>query len=98
MCRRGQKRCHVSQFLLALSCGVNNFTQEELYFDDFYFVGKNPETPLEPLEYCKYRLALYLYVLYIVAGISTATFALMKNLTIFAIFSSTKYLRGNSKI
>ena len=34
-------------------------------------LGKNPETPLEPPQYCQYPLTLYVHVFYIIGGIST---------------------------
>ena len=51
-------------------------------------LGKNPETVLEPPQYCQYLLALYLNVLYIIAGISTPNFALVWKTAQFLPFAA----------
>ena len=52
----GDGKGGISSFLLALSCGVNNFVQEELFiltnFPLMRNLKQNPETPLKPPRYC----------------------------------------------
>ena len=79
MCHMGTGIVPFFSILLALSCGLNNFVQEELFILTIFIswgnLGQNPEIPLEPPQYCQYSLALYLNVFfYIVAGISTLNF------------------------
>ena len=66
---------------LALSSGVNNFIQEELFILMIITLGgklrQKSRNPLEPPQYCQYSLALYLNVFYIIAGITTPNFTLV---------------------
>ena len=81
MCRLGTGKVSRFSVLIALSCGVNNFVQEELFILTILLyretLGKNAKMPLEPPQYCQYPLALSLNVFYMVAGISTPNFALV---------------------
>ena len=81
MCRLGTEKVSFFSVLLALSRGEDNFVQEKLLFKRFLLyietLGKHQEIPLEPPQYRQYPLTRHLDVFYIVAGISTPSFALV---------------------
>ena len=92
----GDEKGVIFSVLVALSCGVNNFIQEEIIICRFYFIWKpltKIQNPLEPPQYCQYLLTLCLNVFYIVAGVTKCRYTkfhtCMKNRKIFAICHST---------
>ena len=95
LCHLGTRKVSIfSSFLLALSCGVDNFFREGLYIVTIFTLKSNlrqkSRNPLDPLQYCQYSLAPYLNVIliHVVAGISTPNFALVWKTTQFLPFAS----------